>query len=253
MVYAVKVGRKTGKFSTWDACKKQVEGYSGAQYKKFSSEAEADAYLGGYPIPVKSKDTSSARLRPVSLSNKEKKFSDEQILKQANLEKEYAEMCKKVPDGEAFAYVDGSFYKNIKTFGFGCALYTPNDDMEFSGCSNEEHFAEFWNISGECFGAMLALREAVKLGCSKLTIFHDLENIGLWGTGKWQARCLVSILYVEYLEKVRKYMDVEFVWVRGHKDVHNLRADRLASSAIKDKKYFDIMKFFEDAGITVSV
>ncbi|MBQ2004700.1 MAG: RNase H1/viroplasmin domain-containing protein, partial [Peptococcaceae bacterium] len=28
--YAVKVGRETGIFTTWDACKAQVQGYSGA-------------------------------------------------------------------------------------------------------------------------------------------------------------------------------------------------------------------------------
>ena len=31
--YAVKQGRKTGMFLTWDDCKKQVMGYPGAIYK----------------------------------------------------------------------------------------------------------------------------------------------------------------------------------------------------------------------------
>ena len=44
--YAVKQGRKTGIFLTWDDCKKQVMGYPGAIYKSFGTEAEAKEYLG---------------------------------------------------------------------------------------------------------------------------------------------------------------------------------------------------------------
>ena len=44
--YAVKQGRKTGLFLTWDDCRKQVMGYPGAIYKSFGTEAEAKEYLG---------------------------------------------------------------------------------------------------------------------------------------------------------------------------------------------------------------
>ena len=44
-IYAVKKGRKTGLFYSWDECKEQVNGYKGAQYKSFSSIEEANAFL----------------------------------------------------------------------------------------------------------------------------------------------------------------------------------------------------------------
>ena len=44
--YAVRQGKKTGMFLTWDDCKKQVMGYPGAIYKSFGTEAEAKEYLG---------------------------------------------------------------------------------------------------------------------------------------------------------------------------------------------------------------
>lgn len=47
--YAVKVGRKTGKFTTWDECKVQVNGFAGAKYKSFNTEWEADQYLQDKP------------------------------------------------------------------------------------------------------------------------------------------------------------------------------------------------------------
>lgn len=43
--YAVKKGRKTGIFNTWEECKEQVHKFSGCKFKSFSSYEEAAAYL----------------------------------------------------------------------------------------------------------------------------------------------------------------------------------------------------------------
>lgn len=43
--YAVKNGRKTGIFQTWEECKEYVEGFPAAKYKSFKTEADAKDYL----------------------------------------------------------------------------------------------------------------------------------------------------------------------------------------------------------------
>lgn len=43
--YAVKKGRETGIFTTWEECEKQVKGFSGATYKSFPTKQEALDYL----------------------------------------------------------------------------------------------------------------------------------------------------------------------------------------------------------------
>ncbi len=43
--YAVRNGKKCGIFSTWDECREQIHGYSGAEYKSFPTREEALAYL----------------------------------------------------------------------------------------------------------------------------------------------------------------------------------------------------------------
>lgn len=45
--YAVKNGRKIGIFESWDECKRQVTGFSGASYKSFLSREEAENFLKG--------------------------------------------------------------------------------------------------------------------------------------------------------------------------------------------------------------
>lgn len=46
-VYVVWQGRKTGIFPTWEACKAQVDGFAGAQYKAFASREAAERALAG--------------------------------------------------------------------------------------------------------------------------------------------------------------------------------------------------------------
>lgn len=42
--YAVRAGRETGIFTTWQECKAQIDGYSGAVFKSFSTRAEAEDF-----------------------------------------------------------------------------------------------------------------------------------------------------------------------------------------------------------------
>ncbi len=54
--YAVKKGRTTGIFSTWDQCKAQTAGYPGALYKSFPTAEEAAAYLGWTQMTAESEE-----------------------------------------------------------------------------------------------------------------------------------------------------------------------------------------------------
>lgn len=44
--YAVRKGRKLGVFLSWSECEEQVKGFSGAEFKKFDSLVEAEAFAG---------------------------------------------------------------------------------------------------------------------------------------------------------------------------------------------------------------
>eukprot|EP00112_Aurelia_sp_Birch-Aquarium-sp1_P009974 Seg2153.6 transcript_id=Seg2153.6/GoldUCD/mRNA.D3Y31 product="Ribonuclease H1" protein_id=Seg2153.6/GoldUCD/D3Y31 len=53
MFYAVRSGRNAGIYKTWDECKSQVDGYSGARFKKFRSRDEALNFIGGQSTVAK--------------------------------------------------------------------------------------------------------------------------------------------------------------------------------------------------------
>lgn len=68
--YVVWKGRKTGIFTTWAECEKQVKGFVGAQFKAFESEAEAEAaYLANYDDYIGKASTSgmwkTASIKPL--------------------------------------------------------------------------------------------------------------------------------------------------------------------------------------------
>lgn len=61
--YAVRVGKKTGIFHTWDECQEQIHHFKGAQFKSFTSKDEAEKYLDkGIKKKKVSKKTSSYTL-----------------------------------------------------------------------------------------------------------------------------------------------------------------------------------------------
>lgn len=43
--YAVKIGKQTGIYETWDDCKEQINGYKNAKYKSFVNKTDALDYL----------------------------------------------------------------------------------------------------------------------------------------------------------------------------------------------------------------
>lgn len=65
--YVVWKGRRTGVFTSWAECEKQVKGLVGAQYKAFESEAQAGAaYLANYE-DYKGKSSTSGKWKSASI------------------------------------------------------------------------------------------------------------------------------------------------------------------------------------------
>lgn len=65
--YVIWKGHKTGVFTSWDVCKKYIANYKGAQYKAFTSEAEAKKAFNGNYEDYKGKNTKIALLTDAEL------------------------------------------------------------------------------------------------------------------------------------------------------------------------------------------
>lgn len=212
-VYAVRKGRRTGIFSTWGECKKQVHKYHGAEFKSFPTEQEARAYLQASPST-----------KPKAAGKPKKKKS----AKTADpLHRDY----------DLTFFVDGSFDQGSWTYSYGMVALNPEGEAVWEDGEAFRHgrFASMWNVAGELEGAIAALRFAKSHGASRVLICHDYEGIGRWANGEWKANKAGTKDYVQFVKEMRESgLDIQFRKVKAHSGVRwNERADLLAKEAIQ--------------------
>lgn len=196
--YAVKTGKTPGVYLTWDDCKAQVDGFSGAVYKSFPTREEAETFAG-----VASKNGS-----------------------------------KGIPElhcesGAAIAYVDGSYNVATGEYSCGVVFVTEDDEVHIARKGEDREMASMRNVAGEILGAQLAMKRALEQGIRKLEIYHDYQGIAAWCLGEWKTNKEGTRAYKKYFDSVRDQVDIRFVKVKGHSgDVYNEMADELAKSVI---------------------
>lgn len=78
--YAVKNGRKNGLYSTWEQCREQINGYSGAEYKKVQGKIAALKYINPDLIVKRDKIEGKNSLEKLKCSeNEQEEYYIEQI------------------------------------------------------------------------------------------------------------------------------------------------------------------------------
>lgn len=204
-VYAVKKGRTTGLFMTWDDCKAQVDGFAGAEYKSFADPAEAMAYLG-----------LSGQAAGAGAGAGGAEF----------------------PEGIR-AYVDGSYDAASGRFSCGVVIIETDADgnsetTELKSAFDDPEAAAQRNIAGEIMGSKLAIDWCMANGIKSVEIYHDYEGIGAWADRRWKANNPLTQGYRDYVAEARKTLEIKFVKVKGHSgNKYNDIADRLAKAALQ--------------------
>ncbi|KXB66754.1 hypothetical protein HMPREF3181_00529 [Parvimonas sp. KA00067] len=201
--YAVKVGKSTGIFNNWEDCKKQVAGFSGAIYKSFQSLDKAKEYLDDKNIALKSEEF----------------------------------QFEITSDDEIIAYVDGSYKKDTLEYGYGVVLILKDDIVELYGKGQNPEVAKSRNVTGELFGSVRAISEAIKLGKKKIIIFYDYQGISSWANGEWKCNLPLTMGYRDKIREFRKEIEILFVKVKAHSnDKYNDLADHLAKKSLGIEK-----------------
>ncbi len=196
--YAVRVGKQCGIYESWDQAKEQISGFSGAEYKGFTTLEEAKAYMGGETLSVKEG-------RPAA--------------------------------GELYAYVDGSFDASTGRYAYGIVLLTDTEEKLVNGVGDNEDAAKMRNVAGELSGAMYAMKYAANHGFQRLVIFHDYEGIAKWAEDEWKTNLDCTQKYKLFCIGMRNRLDIRFQKVAAHTgNYYNEKADELAKDALGIKK-----------------
>lgn len=192
--YAVKQGRTPGVYQSWEECKAQVDGYSGAVYKSFPTAAEALAFVTGMPQEKAPQQSDSLGLT---------------------------------------AYVDGSYHSGTGEFSYGVVILQNGKEICFQEKLSDPDLAAMRNVAGEIKGAEAAMRYALEHGYQEISIYHDYEGIAKWCTGEWKANKSGTQAYKAYYDSICGQLQVHFQKVKGHSgDKYNDMADRLAKEAL---------------------
>lgn len=196
--YAVKVGKNTGIYNTWNECKEQVHGYPGALYKSFPTKTEADHYINGMKKTIVDVNETAAM------------------------------------DNNYNIYVDGSFSNNVYSWGFAvfCGdelIYTAN------GCGENDDAVAIRNVAGELAATTNAIEWAKMNGVQHVTIHHDYIGISEWAEGRWKTNNPITKNYADFMKDYQTF--VSFKKVSAHTGVAgNELADTLAKEALGIKK-----------------
>lgn len=259
MFYAVRRGRQTGVFHTWNECRVQVDRFPAARFKKFATEEEAWAFVRN-------------SLSPDSTEGKKKELVEEPQVK-ANkrlheslneVEGESTEPCAKhlKQNTDSVPVVDKSTFSYMGDF---VVVYT-------DGCcsSNGRRRARagigvYWgpghplnvgirlpgrqtNQRAEIHAACKAIEQAKAQNISKLVLYTDsmftINGITNWVQGwkknGWKTSTGKEVINKEdfvWLDKLTQDMDIQWMHVPGHSGfIGNEAADRLAREGARQSE-----------------
>ncbi len=235
--YVVWNGRKTGVFTDWSVCKSQVEGFSGARYKSFPTQSEAErAFAGGAGAATAKSSVQSIRERKSSGG-----VSKRQGVKTYNA----AEIA--ALEFDTFVYTDGGCEPNPGEAGSGMAVYRDGKISElWFGLYNPQGTNNTAELNA-LFQALVFAQEELSANRT-VVIFCDskyaIQCVSQWAVS-WKKKGwkkaggeiknleLIQDLF-ETWEPIKE--QVKLLHVNGHVGVEgNELADRMSIKAIVER------------------
>ncbi|MHB1653689.1 MAG: ribonuclease H1 domain-containing protein [Desulfitobacteriaceae bacterium] len=195
--YAVRVGRKTGIFTSWQDCEDAISGYSGAVYKRFENEVSAREWFDG---------VSSSLFGQETADNNQKDF---------------------VADYDV--YTDGSYFEGRYAWAYA---FVKDDKVvyEDSNVGKNPQAATMHNVAGELAAVLYAVRRAAQMGV-RIRIHHDYEGIAFWVTGEWRTKNEFTQAYAKLMMEHQGIY--QFTKVQAHTgDTYNEYVDSKAKKAL---------------------
>lgn len=191
--YAVRKGLKTGIFTSWDICKESISGFSGAEYKSFKTQEEAEGYM--------SNDNSSLTA-PIPVPK----------------------------EGEAIVYIKGIIKDN--RYSFGCVFVkSGNCVKKTSGCGNNPDTLALGSSAGELIAAMYAAKSLIKSGFKKITVVYCQDIIEKLVTGEWKAKNELTKKYAETMKELIYSVEIEYRKIRKE-DSYSMLVSQMAKNAV---------------------
>lgn len=131
------------------------------------------------------------------------------------------------------AYIDGSYDDSTKSYSFGGVLIINGEERRFNKKYENDEYQAMRNVAGEIKGAGYIIQYCINHGITELDLYFDYIGIEKWYKGDWKANSPIALVYVDFANKVKDKIKVNFYKVKSHSnDYYNDLADKLAKDAL---------------------
>ncbi len=232
--YVVWVGRETGIFTNWPQTKALVDGFAGAKYKSFKTEAEAKA-----AFDQGSSASKQASKKPV---------------------KAISPAVNTTTDSDIDIYTDGGCEPNPGEAGSGLALYRQGELTElWFGLYNPNGTNNNAELNALYQALLIAETQMSATSSSQTIHIHSDSQYGLncitnwaygWKAKGWKRKVEGDIANLEIIQEAHKLYDkikdkIKISHVAAHVGIEgNELADRMSIYAI-DQKVTDFCRYPE--------
>lgn len=213
--YAVKVGKVPGIYQSWSKAEEQVRGFSGAKFKSFSTEKEAEQYMSDMALDM------------IDVKDTVDKVNESIIFEIKNL-----------LDNQVIAFVDGSYLmdKGEERYSFGAVLITNKGEYNLCQAFTDKDKIDSRQVAGEIEGVKQSILWAIQNKKTEIKIFYDYDGIEKWAKKEWKANKKLTQDYVKFMEEYFKKIKITFEHTKAHTGIeYNEKADRLAKSVFSHK------------------
>ncbi len=223
--YSVRKGRLPGIYTTWNDCKKQVSGFSGAIHKSFKNIKDAQKFMGARSESIDHTYNSQPNTNHKTEFRTETKNSL------------VFELNKNDKVKHLDIYTDGSHLKHTTDYiGYGAFCKYEQNEYNLSGTVTKDLF-EKYNFNGKisnptaefiAFHQVLLRLNTVK--CKVIATFYiDYIGVSKWMTGQWKTKQQNIRGIKNRCDALKNKHDIKYKHVSGHSGVlGNDIADKMA-------------------------
>lgn len=243
--YAVKKGRQPGVYRTWEAAKKQVDGYPNAEYKSFTKVTDATEYLD-WDQPtidqVFQKDEDSLKQAIAKIQQASHDVKQKQPVAE-HKPKQFKSSVNTQQDAAAFfatIYTDGGTRNtgnfkggHVKKTDKAAWAYLIEWDEAGKKCSTYDSNGEFGatNNKMELTALIEALKKLIELGFNQKPLLFVLDSqyvlnpitkgwLKGWKKRGWKKSTPGEIAnlgcWQELDQLLDQFTDAQFEWTKGH-------------------------------------
>lgn len=205
--YAVRKGKQTGIFETWDDCKRQTQGYPRAEYKSFTSREDAELYMKGQEFRLPKKEFS-----------------------------EPSNDCVNV-------YAVGKVVENY--IGIGVLVRTGSKSFNFYAKASCLSTLPNMNIAGELLSNILAIQLCKDMGFVSMRIFYKYEGVEKFATKVWKAKQDLPLKYQELVTNMKDLYNLSLSYEGGNGCKHMKIADKLAKKGLTTGASISVKEILE--------